>query len=115
MLPDGILGLTPTFSSSSTGSTKTTTGELFVTTLYKVGLIEKPIFSLFLGRTANNEQSKLHLGGWNDSYILSKYSTDEKKNKTAENLTFWLNITSKVYWQVEINSVQILGANSFNN
>lgn len=117
MVPDGILGLTPTFSSSSTGSTLATTGELFVTTLQKAGLIEKPIFSLFLGRTALNEQSKLHLGGWNESFILRYYSTEEKKNKTASELTFWFNITSKVYWQAEMNSVAILnstGGQTFN-
>jgi hypothetical protein len=67
MISDGILGLAPQFINGDQVG-----GELFVTSLFKVGLLTSHMFSLSYQRST--DASKFHLGGYLDSFVLTKYS-----------------------------------------
>jgi hypothetical protein len=63
------------------------------------------MFGMYLGYTT--QQSVMHFGGYSDAYVLSEYSAEEKVNKTAEELINWMDLTSKTYWQISLNEVNV--------
>ena len=76
MVADGVLGLSPNFINSEVSG-----GELFIKKLNATGKISKAMFSIYLARTGT--QSKMHFGGWSDTFVNAKYTTAERVNKTA--------------------------------
>ncbi len=59
------------------------------------------MFGMYLGNT--DQQSQLHVGGWDDKYVNMFYTDDERANKTASELIKWMDINSQSYWQVSLN------------
>ena len=75
MIPDGVLGLAPTFTPNSDKVNSKTNGCLYLDSLFKAGAIGSRVFSIYLGRYfQGNQQSKITFGGWNDTYVLSQYT-----------------------------------------
>ncbi|CDW72166.1 eukaryotic aspartyl protease family protein [Stylonychia lemnae] len=100
LISDGLLGLSPNFISS-------TNGELLIASLKKSGAISKQMFALYLASTTKTSQ--IQFGGYDQTQVLSRYSTAEKVNKTAEDLICWVKIVSKAYWQVQLDQATVNG------
>lgn len=100
MLSDGVLGLSPNFINGEVSG-----GELFIKKLNDSGKISKAMFSLYFARTGT--QSKLHFGGWSDTFVNAKYTIAERANKSAAELINWMNLTSPNYWQVRLTKANV--------
>jgi hypothetical protein len=107
MMTDGVLGLSPNFINGEVSN-----GELFIKKLNASGKISKAMFSLYFARTTTT--SKMHFGGWSDTYVNAKYTASEKVNKTASELVNWMNLTSPNYWQVRLTKVNVYNYTSNN-
>ena len=94
----GLVGFTPTFSSNGSG-------QLLMTSLVKSGVLQRAMFSLWLGTT--KEQSKIFFGGWDDKYVKLQYTSQELVNKTLDSMVKWLTLQSKTYWQVKLTAAHV--------
>jgi len=108
LVTDGILGLTPGFIDADIQPG----GELLISKLNASRIISSAIFGLQLGRIT--EQSRLHLGGWNETSVLAEYSVAERAGRNASSLINWMNLTSPNYWQVSLGEVKTYGVNNTN-
>ena len=109
LVTDGILGLTPGFIDADIQPG----GELLISKLNSSRIISSAVFALQLGRIT--EQSRLHLGGWNETSVLAEYSVAERAGRNASSLINWMNLTSPNYWQVSLGEVKTYGVNNTNS
>lgn len=105
IVSDGVLGLSPTFPDS--------TGELFINKLYNASIVSQRMFSLSFAR--NTSVSKLHLGGYSESYVLNRYTADERTGKSASDLINWINLTASTYWQLRLTKANVFNGTKNNN
>ena len=67
------------------------------------------MFSLKLSLTTTT--STVWFGGYDEPTIFSMYNSTYVVNKTANDLIQWMNLTSKQYWQVSMQSASVGSSN----